>query len=142
MDAVGLEMSKVAQPDNRRVFRIVRDTMIVPVSSMFPPPKFSGRLRSVRVTPQGMYSVIGNGSPDLPAGLGRQAYVHMRGGRVTFAHLTMSPTDLTMVAKGGAASLGFSPRNYYRQLVRGYTISQPDYGLLSRVADYRTLARR
>ena len=96
MDAVGLKMSKVAQPDNRRVFRIVGDTMIMPVSSMFPPPKFIGPLQSVRVTPQGMYSVVGSGSFDAPKGLGAQPYIHMRGGRVNFARLTMSPTNLTM----------------------------------------------
>ena len=142
MDALGLKMSKVAQPDNRRVFRIIGDTMIMPVSSMFPPPKFIGPLRSVRVTPKGMYSVIGSGSFDPPSGSRAEPYIHMRGGRVNFARLTMSPTDLTMVAKGRSTALGFSPRNYYRQLVAGYTISRPDYGLTGHVADYRSLRRR
>lgn len=141
MDAIGLKMSKVAQPDNRQVFRIVGDTMIMPVSSMFPPPKFLGPLKSVRVTPQGMDSVVGRGTDDMPAGLRTGAHVHMRGGQVNFGRLTMARTDLTMVPKGDAGSLGFSPRNYYRQLSAGYSISQPDFGLVGHVADYRTLAR-
>lgn len=142
MDALGLKMSKVAQPDNRRVFRIVGDTMIIPVSSMFPPPKFFGPLRSVRVTPTGMYSVVGSGSFDPPGGLSAEPYIHMRGGRVNFARLTMSPTNLTMVPKVRSSTLGFSPRNYYRQLAGGYTISRPDYGLTGHVADYRSLRDR
>lgn len=142
MDVLGLKMSKVAQPDNRRVFRIIGDTMIMPVSSMFPPPKFIGPLRSVRVTPKGMYSVVSSGSFDPPSGLGAEPYIHMRGGRVNFARLTMSPTDLTMVPKARSTALGFSPRNYYRQLVAGYTTSRPDYGLTGHVADYRSLRGR
>ena len=140
MHALGLNMSKVAQPDNRRVFRIVGDTMIVPVSSMFPPPKFVGRLRSVRVTPQGMFSVIGTGRSDAPS-VDAKAFLHMRGGRVNFARLTMANTDLTMVPKGRAGSLGFSPARYYRQLAAGYTINKPDMGLVGYVADYRGLRR-
>lgn len=139
MDALGLKMSKVAQPDNRQVFRIVGDTMIVPVSSMFPPPKFLGRLRAVRVTPQGMISTLGSGRADAPRGLGPGPYIHMGGGQVNFARLTMSPTDLTMVPKRRAATLGFAPAHYYRQLLAGYTTSQPDGGLIGHVADYRTL---
>lgn len=142
MDALGLKMSKVAQPDNRQVFRIVGDTMIMPVSSVFPPPKFLGPLRSVRVTPQGMFSVVGRGRADPPSGLGAGPYIHMRGGRVNFARLTMAPTDLTMVPKRKAATLGFSPANYYRQLLAGYSTSQPDGGLVGHVADFRGLGRR
>jgi hypothetical protein len=142
MDALGLKMSKVAQPDNRHVFRIVGDTMILPVSSMFPPPKFLGPLRSVRVTPQGMTAIVGTGTPDGPRRTSTSPFIHMRGGRIRFAHLTMAPTDLTMVAKSSTATLGFSPAHYYRQLLAGYSVSQPDFGLVGHVADYRGLAGR
>jgi hypothetical protein len=142
MDALGLKMSRVAQPDNREVFRIVGDTMIMPVSSMFPPPKFFGPLQSVRVTPQGMIAVIGNGRHDLPDRLGSKPYIHMGGGRVRFAKLTMSPVNLTMVPRKPATTLGFSAKNYYRQLTAGYSISQLDGGLVGHVADYRSLPRR
>ena len=70
-----------------------------------------------------------------------EPYIHMRGGRVNFARLAMSPTDLATVTKGRSSSLGSSPRNSYRQLVAGYTIGRPDYGLAGHVADYRSLLR-
>jgi len=138
MDALGLKLSKVAQPNNPGVFRIVGDTMIIPVSSMFPPPRFIGPLRSVRVTPQGMIGVVGTGSDDAPGGV-TGPYIHMRGGRLNFAHLTMAPTDLTMVPKMRAATLGFSPAHYYRQLLAGYSTVQADFGMVGHVADFRSL---
>ena len=139
MHALGLNLAKVAQPDNRQVFRIVGDTMIIPISSMFPPPRFYGPLRSVRVTPRGLIAVVGTGKFDLPSGTANGPLVHMRGGRVHFAQLTMAPVDLTLVPKGRATSLGFSPAGYYRQLTGGYSISEPDFGLTAHIADYRAL---
>ena len=144
MDALGLKMDKVAQPHNRDVFRIVGDTMIVPVPSMFPPPKFFGPLRSVRVTPRGMVAVVGAGAADAPPGAAAGPYIRMNGGRVTFSrgHLLMAPTDLTMIPKTREATLGFSPQRYYDQLLGGYSTNKPNGGLIGHVADYRAIAGR
>ena len=142
MDALGLKMDKVAQPDNREVFRIQGDTMIIPVASMFPPPKFLGQLRSVRVTPSGLYASLGSGRMRVAPGVRARSYIHMRGGRVNFGRLTMGQTDLTMVRKGQGRTLGFSPRHYWQQLRAGYTVAESDYGLVAHVADYRQLGRR
>lgn len=144
MDALGLKISKVAQPHNQNVFRIVGDTMIVPVESMFPPPKFLGPLRAVRVTPQGMIATVGAGAADAPPGMAAGPYILMRGGRVILSRgkLVMAPTELTMVPKAREATLGFSPAHYYAQLLGGYSTNKPDGGLVSHVADYRALGRR
>jgi hypothetical protein len=142
MHAVGLNLAKVAQPDNRQVFRIVGDTMIIPISSMFPSPRFYGPLRSVRVTPAGLTAVVGTQAAGRARDDGAAPYLSLRGGRVHFARLTMAPANLTMVPKARAATLGFSPRHYYRQLMAGYSISRGDYGLTSHIADYRSLPRR
>lgn len=144
MDALGLEISKVAQPHNQDVFHIVGDTMIVPVASMFPPPKFLGPLRAVRVTPQGMIATVGTGAGDAPPGVAAGPYILMRGGRVIFSRgrLVMAPTELTMVPKAREATLGFSPAHYYAQLLGGYSTNKPDGGLVGHVADYRALGHR
>ncbi len=137
MDALGLKMSKVAQPRNTWVFHIVGDDMIVPLVSMFPPPKVSGRLRSVSVTPRAMIAVIGSaGAPPFPA-LGA-SYIHYRGGALKFAKLTMQDVNLTVVPKT-SAPLGFSPANYYRQMEAGFSVPQPDRGLVAHVPNYGAL---
>ena len=139
LDALGLKLAKVAQPRNPRVFRIVGDSMFVPVASMFPPPKLLGRLRSIRVTPQALVAVLGGGASPRPPPQKAASYIMFRGGRVHFAKLTMTDTDLTMVPRKPAATFGFSSANYYRQLVAGYTLSTPQLGLVSHVTDYREL---
>lgn len=142
LDALGLTLAKVARPDNPGIFRIVGDTMFVPVASVFPPPKLLGRLRSVQVTPQALVAVLEGGGASPPPPQRSACYISFRGGRVHFAKLTMTDTDLTMLPKTPAATLGFSPANYYRQLVAGYTLSTPGFGLVSHVTDYRELRRR
>jgi hypothetical protein len=139
LDALGLKLAKVAQPSNPRVFRIVGDSMFVPVASMFPPPKLLGRLRSVRVTPQALIAVLEGGAAPKPPPQKAASYIMFRGGRVHFAKLTMTDCDLTMVPRKPAATFGFSPANYYRQLVAGYTLSTAQRGLVSHVTDYREL---
>jgi hypothetical protein len=137
MDAVGLKMDKVAQPRNKQIFHVVGDDMIVPVVSMFPPPKVSGKLRSVSVRPGAMTAVIGSaGTPAMPA-LG-PSYIHYRGGVLKFAKLTMRDVDLTVVPKT-SAPLGFSPANYYRQMEAGFSVPQPDRGLVAHVPNYTAL---
>ena len=140
-DALGLKMSKVAQPRNTAIFHMVGDDMIMPVVSMMPPPKVSGMLRSVAVTPREMVIVIGTpGAGALPASSAR-SYIHYRGGVMKFAKLTMQDVDLTVVPKEASGPLGFSPAGYYRQLVAGYSVPQPNRGLVAHVPDYLSLSR-
>jgi hypothetical protein len=141
LDAVGLKLSRVAQPRNTYVFHAVGDDLIMPIVSMFPPPKVSGVLRSVRVTPREMVMVVGSLAPTAPPPLRFSSYIHYRGGVVRFAKLTMRDVDLTIVSDVPSRPLGFSPANYYLQLERGVTLALPDRGLVARVPDYATLVR-
>src|SRR5471030_2565510 len=114
LDALGLKLSKVAEPHNTRVFRIVGDDLIVPLVSMFPPPRVSGRLRAVTVSPSGLVAIIGSRSaPVLPETY--PSFIHFRGGLIKFARLTMQDVDLTVLPQR-KGSLGFSSANYYRQM--------------------------
>lgn len=140
MDALGLNLATVAPPENSQIFHLRDDNMILPVVSMFPPPKFIGRLTAVRVTPQAMTSTIGRPVPPERPPVRAAAYLYLHGGTVTFARLTMHDANLTMVPKDGGATLGFSPADYYRQMEAGYTKSLPDFGLAGYVGDYPAVA--
>jgi hypothetical protein len=140
-DALGLKMSKVAQPRNTAIFHMVGDDMIMPVVSMLPPPKVSGMLRSVTVTPRDMTIVIGTSAAIALPALSANSYIHYRGGVLKFAKLTMRDVDLTVVPKEPGGTLGFSPASYYRQLVAGFTVPQPNRGLVAHVPDYASMSR-
>jgi len=143
MDALGLQLSNIAQPENPRAFRMEGDDMVVPLISMFPPPLMLGKLTAVRVTRAGLFATIGQGEVTSPPGIQASSYLHMRGGTVVFAKkLTMANADMTMVPLDASRNLGFSPSDYYEQMVGGYTISMPDYSLVAHVKDFRDLRNR
>lgn len=139
IDALGLQLDTLAQPANRGMFHIEGDDMIVPVASMFPPPRFAGRLASVRVTPQGMVAVLGK--PATPAAPPVQAasYIYFQGGTLSFAKLTMHDTDLVVVPEDASKPLAFSPTRYYAQLEAGHTEALPHFALAARVRDFASL---
>jgi hypothetical protein len=137
-DALGLELSVIAQPENRRVFHIEGDDMIVPVLSMFPPPRVSGRLTSVRVTPSGLTAVVGKPAPLPSPPVQATSYMYFRGGTLNFAKLTMHGTDLVVLPADDARPLAYSPMHYYAQLQAGCTASLPNFALAAYVKDYRT----
>jgi hypothetical protein len=140
LDALGLKASKVAQPRDTAVFHVVGDDLILPIVSMFPPPKFGGRLRSVKVTPSELTAIVGStAQTHLPA-LGR-SYIHYGGGVIAFAKLVMKNVDLTVVSKEAGGTVGFSPANYYRQLEAGFATVRPDGGLVAHVPNYATLVK-
>lgn len=139
IDAVGLELSTLAQPANTGVFHIEGDDMVVPVGSMFPPPRFVGRLTSVRVTPEALVAVIGRPAPLAAPALQAASYIRYQGGSFRFAKLTMHDSDLTVVGQAEQAPLAYSPTHYYAQLEGGATQSLPDFGLVARVKDYRAV---
>jgi hypothetical protein len=136
LDALGLTMSKVAQPRNTAVYRIVDDDMIVPLGSMFPPPRVGGMLHSVKITARQLVAVVGSASPQASPSFAASSFIRYRGGVVTFAKLTMRDADLTVVPNVANATLGFSPADYYRQLEAGFTVPLHSRGLLARVPNY------
>lgn len=139
IDAVGLPLSTLAQPSRTGVFHIDGDDLVVPVASMFPPPRVTGRLTAVRVTPEALVAVIGHPVPLAAAPAHAASYLHYVGGSFDFAKLTMHDSDLTVVGQDDHAPLAYAPAHYYAQLEAGSTQSLPDFGLVARVRDFRTV---
>ena len=140
IDALGLELSNIAQPANRGVFHIEGDDMIVPVISMFPPPRFAGQIASVAIAPSGVSVVIGKPAPLAEPPLKAASYLHFTGGTLNFARLTMHDTDLSILGIDATRPLAFAPAHYYAQLEAGHTDALPGYALAAYVKDYRDLA--
>jgi hypothetical protein len=136
IDALGLQLDTLAQPANRGMFHIEGDDMIVPVISMFPPPRVAGRLASVRVTPQGLIAVVGAAARLAPPPVQAASYIYFQGGTVNFAKLTMHDTDLVILGDSNAGPLRFSPARYYAQLQAGRTEALPNFALAARVRNF------
>jgi len=136
LDSLGLPLSDLAQPTDTNVFHIQGDDLIVPVLSMFPPPRFDGHVTAVHVSPSGLDIVLGR----LPSPTGHTASnIAFRGGTLVFAKLTMHDTDLMVVSKDTTQRLAFSPAHYYAQLENGNTQSLPGFGLVAHVGNFQLI---
>ena len=71
-------------------------------------------------------------------------YMYYRGGVLKFGKLTMEDTDLLLVDANQKNPFAFSPAEYNRQLVAGYSKNTPSHGLIvymPDLADVRNSAR-
>ena len=136
IDSLSLPLSTLAQPTDTSVFHIEGNDLIVPVLSMFPPPRFGGRVTAVHVSPVGVEIVLGH----PPArGARTDSVIAFRGGMLVFAKLTMHETDLTVMSDKAGQRLAFSPTHYYAQLEAGEIRSLPDFGLMARVRNFQAI---
>ena len=140
MDFLGLDLSNIAQPDNKTAFHLQGDDIIVPLAAMFPPPIFTGPITRLRLARDGLYATVGT-APDTARQQRGQArsFLAMRGGTIAFARLTMHDADIAMMPLDASRNLSFSPRRYYAQMQGGRVVPQPDRALVAYVADCRDL---
>lgn len=152
LDALGIKISKVAQPKRTQSFKIVGNDIIFPIDQMFPPPRVTGKLHAVSISGSQLNLVFGadkerttgsrsaqGSQPNPPIASGN--YIYFRGGTMKFGLLTMSPVDLELVPlkPEREKSFEFSVDQYYQQLVAGYSKSLANKGLLVYMADDRDL---
>ncbi|WP_446743587.1 hypothetical protein [Silvibacterium acidisoli] len=141
LDALGIKLSKVAQPKRGWKYQVQDDDIILPLLSIFPPPKVLGKLTSVRIEGQELVQVFGpSGSSVEPPAFNAPNYIYFRGGRMRFGKLTMEDVDLELVDKDPSNYFDFSLAHYHEQLEAGYSRSLADMGLIVFVPDYEKVA--
>lgn len=140
MDALGIKLSNIAQPQEKDRFRIVGDDIIVPIHALFPPPRVDGKMTAVQIEGDAMVQVFGDASTPLPAPrTPAPNYLYFRGGVMRFGKLTMNDVDLELVDMDVKTPFDFDLAHYYEQLEHGYSKSLPGFGLLVYAPDYRTI---
>ena len=65
--------------------------------------------------------------------------MYYRGGSLKFGKLTMEDTDLLLVDANQKNPFDFSPAEYNRQLVAGYSKNTPSHGLIVYMPDLSDL---
>ena len=116
------------------------DLLMDPVK-ILPPPAISGHLTSVRVEPNEIVQTFGSpaGVRALPPPMAVQNYIYFKGGNMRFGKLFMVGTDLLTVDGDPGDWFEFYMDYYHTQLVAGYHITTPDYGLVAIMPDFADL---
>jgi hypothetical protein len=141
LDALGIKLAKVAQPGRGWKYQVQGDDIILPLLSIFPPPKVLGKLVSVRIEGQELVQDFGKPAKEVaPPSFQAPNYIYFRGGRMRFGKLTMEDVDLELVDKDPSNYFDFSLAHYHDQLVAGYSRSLSDLGLVVFVPDYAKVA--
>ena len=134
MHALGLDAADLMGDLRDRGLDFDGDDLILDASRAFPPPRMSGRVRSVTVEESGMAIVIGD--PDAAPASEDDNHLWFRGGTIRIGRMTQTDADLRILDDDPADRFDFFADSMNQQLAAGYAKMRTDGGLTMHVPDY------
>jgi len=119
-----LELDDLVKSNQARGFEAVDDDLLLSPDRLLPDPRISGHLVAVRLDNGRMVQVFGR--PPAGPSDGMKNYMHYRGNVLRFGRLTMHDTDLRLIDQDPRDAFDFSPKDYVKQLVAGYSKNEAD----------------
>jgi hypothetical protein len=134
----GVELQDLIKANQAVGIRVEENAMYLLPRAVLPPPRLDGRIVAVVVGDGEMIERFGDGSAAAtePKSTQKGNTMTFRDGVLRFGHLTMNPTDLTLVDADPRDPFLFSLRDYQRQLVAGYSLTLADGSLVTMMPDY------
>jgi len=142
LDFFGLELDRLIKLKNTPAVTISGDDLLLDPERVLPPPRIRGKLTKTWIENGVIVEQFGPGGtrPTLaPADPRVRNYMYYRGGSLKFGKLTMEDTDLLLVDANQKNPFDFSPAEYNRQLVAGYSKNTPTHGLIVYMPDLADL---
>jgi hypothetical protein len=136
LDWLGLDASAVASAGKSHSFQVIGDDFIFPLHVLFPPPHFTGLLRSATIEGHDLKLVLGTPRPFAPAPVPAEHYLYFRGGVLQFGRLTMQGVDLELLNKEEGQPLNFSVEHLFVEALPGYFKNLPNHGIVAYIASY------
>lgn len=134
MHALGLEAADLMGNLEDRGLEFDGDDMILDANRAFPPPRMSGRVRSVTVEEGGMAIVIGD--PDAAPASGSANHLWFRGGTIRIGRMTQTDADLRILDADPRDPFDFFADRMNEQLAAGYAKLRADGGLTMFIPDF------
>jgi len=142
LDFFGLELDRLIKLKNTPAVTIAGDDLLLDPERLLPPPRIRGRLTKTWIENGEVVEQFGpaDSKPPLaPKDPRIKNYMYYRGGLLKFGKLTMEDTDLLLVDANQKNPFDFSPAEYNRQLVAGYSKNTPSHGLIVYMPDLADL---
>ncbi len=141
--AVGASLEDILDLSEAEGVRVEGNDLLLNPLEILPPPKISGRLAEVRVEGDQVVQVFapsgGAELPPLPPPVSAENYVYFQGGTIRFGKLYMVLSDLLTIDTDPEDPFDFYLDFYHSQLVAGYHVTSPDYGLVTYMPDFDDL---
>ena len=139
MGALHLELDDLVSSNRARGFETQDDDFLLMPDRLLPDPKISGRLTRIRIEGDRIVETFGSSPPAHATGGGN--YMHYRGNLLRFGRLTMNDTDMRLIDADPSDPFDFSPREYVKHLVAGYSKNTADGRLRVYMPDYDQVSR-
>jgi hypothetical protein len=144
MKMFGVELDDLIKSNRSHGVRIVDNDVLLDPSRLLPSPALAGTLTDIRIDGDRIVERFGSGSRGrLSAAADRRArnYMFYRGGTLRFGKLTMTDTDMQLIDADPEDPFDFSPPEYVKQLVAGYSKNTPAGGLRVFMPDFDEAGR-
>jgi hypothetical protein len=143
MKMFGVELDDLIKSNKAHGVKIADNDLLLDPSRLLPSPGLSGKLTAVSLEGDRIVERFGRGTRGkLSADADRRArnYMYYRGGTLRFGKLTMSDTDMQLIDADPSDAFDFSPPEYVKQLVAGYSKNTPSGGLRVFMPDFDQVA--
>jgi hypothetical protein len=134
-----IELDDLAKSNSAHGLEIVDNDLLLAPDHLLPAPALRGRVTQARIEGDRLVQTFGNGP--APREHDRGNYMTYRGGVLRFGKLTMNDTDMQLIDADPRDPFDFSPGDYVKQLVAGYSKNTPSGGLRVFMPDYVKAAR-
>jgi hypothetical protein len=144
MKAFSVELDDLIKSNRSHGVEVVENDLLLDPTRMLPSPGIAGKLTAVTIEADRIVERFGSGKRGaLSADADRRArnYMYYRGGTLRFGKLTMSDTDMQLIDADPSDPFDFSPPQYVKQLVAGYSKNTPSGGLRVYMPDFNEAAR-
>jgi hypothetical protein len=138
MGLFGVELANVVNTSKIPGIDTDKNDLMMDLGSLLPPPHIRGKLTGVRIEPNAIVTIFGDGGKSLPP---REdtSYMAFEGSRVQFGKLVMDPTELTVLDLEPKGILEWDQDHYKEQLEAGYSRITSTFGLRAYAKDYSKL---
>lgn len=135
MKIFGMELDDLMKSNAAHGLEIAGNDLFLSPDHLLPAPALRGRLTAARVEGDRIVEVFGN-PRRAPQPAARANYMRYRGGVLRFGKLTMTNVDMDLIDADPRDPFDFSPSDYVKQLVAGYSKNTPTGGLRVFMPDY------
>jgi hypothetical protein len=143
LKAVGRSLQDLLDLSGGKGLRVESNDILMDPLASLPPPRITGRLTAVRVDGPEVVQTFGSadapGAAPLAPPMPAVNYVYFHGGTIRFGKLYMVKADLMAIDADASDGFDFYLDYYHTQLVNGYHITMPNYGLVAYMPDFDDL---
>jgi hypothetical protein len=139
LDVFGVELDDLVEERDAVGIRVEENALYLQPRAILPPPRLDGKIVAVEVVGDQLVQRFGGRGAALavePRAGKDDNSMAFRGGVLRFGHLTMEPTDLTLVDADPGDPFLFSLADYVKHLTAGYSRTLADGSLVTVMPDY------